>query len=378
MADDTNKGVNFGFNKPAAPVTQTKAGAPVANPAPEQKPAEDKELDAPYFDERSVVIMLVKDYSLYRKVNDKVMQKRVDYIGSSVKSSRVLSANKEEVEFYFPNLIGLAPNNVDFITRVKQYLNNIRIAVDELGRKFNTSFQYKTKRDYLAFVAKEQEIENAFKAVNRQDIMKFRAALNEKLDRLNALYSTQFKYGYPQNTEDYLMWRHCLLYSDVAKDMSLINVEKNVRFYIKDEQKETERLIKFREQVNRAKANYVSCLADNVLFDAVYVQYCVLNNLPVLSSLAKNRLDREIEIDKFSSNDPRKFNTIFNDKDVKLIADIEMLVARGELIKSNYNQNITTVDGDFIGANMNEAVAWFKNPENLSAANAYRAKLRNI
>ena len=55
-----------------------------------------------------------------------------------------------------------------------------------------------------------------------------------------------------------------------------------------------------------------------------------------------------------------------------------MLIARGELIRSQYNQNITSPEGDFIGANMGEAVAWFKSPENNSVVNALMNKLKNI
>ena len=60
------------------------------------------------------------------------------------------------------------------------------------------------------------------------------------------------------------------------------------------------------------------------------------------------------------------------------MANIEMLIARGELVRSQYNQNITTSEGDFIGANMGEAIAWFKNPDNTSVVNAYMNKLKNI
>ena len=35
-------------------------------------------------------------------------------------------------------------------------------------------------------------------------------------------------------------------------------------------------------------------------------------------------------------------------------------------------------DGQFIGANMSEAVAWFKHPDNASVVNAYYSKLKNI
>ena len=61
-----------------------------------------------------------------------------------------------------------------------------------------------------------------------------------------------------------------------------------------------------------------------------------------------------------------------------MIGTIEKLIARGELIRLNHNQNITTVDGQFIGSNMGEAISWFKNPENSSFVNAYYNKLNTI
>lgn len=386
MSDNSAKGIGFGFNKADADKEEQKLND---NPSPVEgtvtdntvtASAENKQEDVSleYTDIRKVTIMLVKNYSLYRKANDKVLPKRKDFIGSSVHASRVLSANKEEIDTYFPNLIGLSPTDPNFVMRVKQYLNNIRIPVDELGRSFDISFHYYHKEDYYRIKEEEDKIERIYQTTNRQDITKLRAALKEKITRLNALEGTKCKLGYPINVDDYLMYRHCLLYNDVAKDVALINSDSNIRFYFKDDQKEAEKLRKFRMEVNKAKANYVSCLADDTLFDAVYTQFCVVNNMPVISSLAENRIDREIKLDKFSADEPVKFNKIFNNKDVKLIATIEMLIARGELIRSQYNQNITSPDGDFIGANMGEAVAWFKNAENTSVVNALINKLKNI
>lgn len=386
MNDNSAKGIGFGFNntnadkeeqKPVSDISPVE-GTVAASSASASAETEQEDLSAEYTDIRKVTIMLVKNYSLYRKANDKVLPKRKDFIGSSVHASRILSANKEEVDTYFPNIVGLSPTDPNFIMRVKQYLNNIRIPVDELGRSFDISFHYNHKEDYNRIKEEEDKIERIYQTTNRQDITKLRAALKEKITKLNVLESTKCKLGYPINVDDYLMYRHCLLYNDVAKDVALINSDSNIRFYFKDDQKEAEKLRKFRMEVNKAKANYVSCLADDTLFDAVYTQFCVVNNMPVISSLAENRIDREIKLDKFSADEPVKFNKIFNNKDVKLIATIEMLIARGELIRSQYNQNITSPDGDFIGANMGEAVAWFKNTENSSVVNALINKLKNI
>lgn len=386
MSENSANSMKFGFNKPDAEIDQQNTNeVPVSDNNVKQvnEHIDDVEqpvdaIDEEYTDERKVTIMLVKNYSLYRKANDKVLPKRKDYIGSSIHASRILSANKEEVDTYFPNIIGLSPSDPNFVMRVKQYLNNIRISVDELGRTFNVSFHYYHKSDYYRIKREEEKIEKTYQLANRQSIKNIKEALNEKITRLNVLEGTKCKLGYPVNVDDYLMYRHCLLYNDVAKDLALINSDSSIRFYIKDEQKEADKLKKYRTEVNRAKANYVACLADDTLFDAVYIQYCVANNMPVISSLAEDRLEREIKLDKFSSDQPVKFNKIYGNKDVKLIATIENLIARGELIRSQYNQNITSPEGDFIGANMGEAVAWFKNQDNASIVNALYNKLKNI
>lgn len=379
--NSSDVGAKFGFGKPNADVNkQNEEVVETVNQSTYEPKNEDVEenLDDEYTDTRSVTIVLAKNYSLYRKVNDKVLPKRSDHIGSSINSSRILGSNKGEIEAYFPTLLGIASNNPDFITRVKQYLNNIKISVDELGRKFDTSFHYYHKKDYYHIHTEEDKIENDYKKVDRQNIEGLKKALAEKIVRLNALESSKYKYGYPINIEDYLMYRHCLLYNDVAKDMALINSNASIRFYFKDDQKEAEKLKKFRQDVNKAKVNYVACLADDELFDAVYIQYCVASNLPVIASMAEDRMAREIKLDRFSTEDPIKFNKMFTNKDVRLIGNIEKLIARGELVRSQYNQNITDSDGSFIGSNIKEAVAWFKNPDNASIVNVYMNKLKNI
>lgn len=379
--NNSEVGGTFGFGSSNTDKVEQKKEV-VSSPVEEVKKVDVEEqvptdLDEPYTEERSVTIALVKNYSLYRRVNDKTLPKRRDYIGGSVSASRVLSANKDEVETYFPNIVGLAPNNENFITRVKQYLNNIRIPVDELGKTFNVSFFYNKKADYYRIKKEEEKIEDAYLKANRQDTSKLKAALKEKISRLNVLEGTKCKLGHPIDVEEYLMYRHCLLYNDVAKDVALINSDPSIRFYFKDNQKEADKLKKFRLELNKAKVNYVQCLGDDDLFDAIYIQYCVINGLPIISSLAEDIIERQNKLDKFSTEEPVKFNKLCSDKNVRLMAVIEKLIARGELVRSEFNQNITTVDGEFIGANMKEAVAWFNNPNNSSVVNAFHNRLKN-
>lgn len=393
--DQTSSGgsAQFGFNKPNTTITNQKVSitspvedevtkANISTVTENTKVLIEEEsidiLNSSYADNRSVTISLIKNFSLYRKANDKVLPKKKDYIGSSVSASRILSSNKDEIEAYFPNIIGLSPNNTDFILRVKHYLNNIRIGVDELGKNLNNSFVYNKKSDYYKIKKQEELIEADYLQVNRQDLTKLKAALKDKITRLNILEGTKHLYGRPVDTEEYLMYRHCLLYGDVAKDVAFVNSDSSIRFYFKDDQREADKLRKFRTEINKAKTNYVSALADDTLFDSIYIQYLVSNNQPVVSGLSEDKMDRETKLDKFSTEEPIKFNKMFSNRDVKLIGTIEMLIAHGELIRSQFNQNITSSEGVFIGANMNEAIIWFKHPDNISTVNAYYSKLKYI
>lgn len=338
----------------------------------------DEELDAPFIYNRTVSIALIQNYSLYRKANDKVLPKRRDFIGSSVRSSQVLASNRAEVEAYFPQLLGLSPNNENFISRLKQYLNNIQVRVDELGVTFDCSFQFNHKRDYLKFKAQEEAIELQYKKANRQNIQELRKALDAKIMAINNLESQLHAYGSPVNIAEYLLYRHCLLYRDIAKDTAIINSDPYVRFYFRDDTKDRERQQKLRQEINNAKRNYVEVIGNDDMFDAVYIQYCVIAGLPIVNSMLNDRLEKEVQLDKFSTAEPVKFNNIVKDKDIEIKSFIELLISRGEFVRSKFNQNITTQDGEFIGANMKEAIAWAKDPDNANVIAAFKNKLKYI
>lgn len=332
----------------------------------------------PYTHNTSVTISLTANYSKYRKMNSKVLDRRNDYIGSSVNSSRILSSNDDEIKAYFPKIVGVSFNNDMFLTRVKGHLNNIRVAVDGDGLKIDTSFYYRNKEDFEHVQRELARIDATFSKVNRGNIEDLKKAVKAKILEINALESTKHTMGYPLNTDDYILYRHCLLYNDIAKDVALINSDKNYRFYFKDDAKEAEKFAQHRQEINKAKINYVNCLADSELFESVYIQFCVDSNIQVIPALAESTMAKEVKLDKFSVTDPAKFNAHFNNKDIKLMGIIEKLIGRGELHRSLHNQNISTSDGTHVGANIKEATTWFKNPDNNTLANALIMRLNNM
>ena len=342
----------------------------------EVQAAKAAELDAPYTDKRTVTIAPVQQFSAYRRVNIKSMPPRRNVIGSSISSTRVLSSNKEEVEKYFPQIIGMSPNNPEFVTRVKAYLSNISFNVQDAGSTLNISFVYDKKRDYESFHKREEEINAKRESVARNNTSAIKDAVKVWVQEINDLETEKCKVGHPENIEEYLLYRHCILYRDVAKDISLINSDSSLRFYIRDENKEAERAKRLVNERRKAMRNFLALEASDKKRNAVYIQMTVNNGGNISEAMLKTADEQVAALMAYLNDTPDKFNDLFEDKNVEMKAFIETLIARGELLRPEFNQQISTADGTFIGSNMNEAVAYFNNPNNKAVLEAMQNKYK--
>lgn len=336
----------------------------------------DADLDKEYVDVRKITISLVHNYSNYRKANMKVLGQKKEVIGSSITSCRTLSSNRGEIEAYFPALIGLSPNNPDFVSRVKAWLSNIQFVVNDNDVNLDISFKYNTKRDYLDFKKREDIIDEAYNKTDRTNTSQIREAVKIRVEALNALESDKYKVGRPLNVEEYLMYRHCLLYRDVAKDIALINSDPTLRFYIKDENKEIEKQRKLIKERKEATRNFMELGASPSKFNAVYIAIVVSRNENISEALLRMDYEKDKVVMDFANENPDKFNKLIKDSNIITKAFIETLIVRGELVRAEFNQQISTADGNFIGSNMNEAVAFFNNPNNKDIRNAFENKLK--
>ena len=342
----------------------------------ENKAAKEVELNSPYTDKRTVTIAPVQQFSAYRRANIKSMPPRRNIIGSSISSTRILSSNKDEVEKYFPQIIGISPNNPEFVTRVKAYLSNISFNVQDAGSTLNISFTYDKKKDYLTIKEKEEKINAKRESVARNNTAAIKEAVKVWTQEINDLESEKAKYGHPDNIEEYLLYRHCLLYRDVAKDISLINSDSSLRFYIRDENKEAERAKRLVDERRKAMRNFLALESSDKKRNAVFIQMTVNNGGNIAEAVMKTPDQQVSALMTYLNDSPDKFNDLFEDKNVEMKSFIESLIARGELIRPEYNQQISTADGTFIGSNMNEAVAYFNNPTNKPVLEAMQNKYK--
>lgn len=350
----------------------------VAQEEAEKQAALEAELEAEYIDKRQIIIASVLNYSAYRRINMAALGKPRNTIGSSVNSVRKLMANKGEVEHYFPELVGVASNNPEFITRVKNYLNNIFFDVRDTERTIDVSFRYRHKKDYLEIHKTEEKIWETYNAVDRSNTAKLYEAAVIRDNDLFMLESKKYQYGDPLNLEQYILYRHCLNYPDVAKDEAFINSNANLRFYIKDKNKEEARKNKLIKEQQTALKHLVELQASPSKTNAVYVEYCIYSGISLSDGLSKTGLVQSKELMDFATTNPRKFNEFVNDKNLLDKAFIETLITRGELVRSDFNQQISTPDGEFIGANINEAISYFKNPNNAGLKTKLENKLKLI
>ena len=371
---DNNQNLNIG--KGPGNVGGDNAQKGTGTSVMENKAAKEVELNSPYTDKRTVTIAPVQQFSAYRRANIKSMPPRRNIIGSSISSTRILSSNKDEVEKYFPQIIGISPNNPEFVTRVKAYLSNISFNVQDAGSTLNISFTYDKKKDYLTIKEKEEKINAKRESVARNNTAAIKEAVKVWTQEINDLESEKAKYGHPDNIEEYLLYRHCLLYRDVAKDISLINSDSSLRFYIRDENKEAERAKRLVDERRKAMRNFLALESSDKKRNAVFIQMTVNNGGNIAEAMMKTPDQQVSALMTYLNDSPDKFNDLFEDKNVEMKSFIEALIARGELIRPEYNQQISTADGTFIGSNMNEAVAYFNNPNNKSVLEAMQNKYK--
>lgn len=336
----------------------------------------DEELDKEYVDKRTIIISLVHNYSNYRKVNMKVLGQRKETIGSSISYCRILSSNAGEVNAYFPALVGLSPNHPDFTSRVKAWLSNIQFVVNENDVPLDISFVYNTKRDYLNFKRKEDAIDDEYAKIDRTNLAAIKDGIKRRVNALNTLESEKYKFGHPVNLEQYIIYRHCLLYRDVAKDTAIVNSDPSIRFYIKDENKEAEKQKKLIEYRMQAMRNFIELNASPSKRNAVYIAVVASRNENVSEALIKSDAEKNSYLMDYVNSHPDKFNKMISDKNITTRAFIETLIVRGELIRSEFNQQISTADGTLIGSNMNGAIAFFNNPDNKDMKELFENKLK--
>lgn len=331
-------------------------------------------MDIKYTDRKSISIKVLPTRSAYRKLNDKAMSEKKEYIGSSVMAAKRLRANSDEIDAYFPTLLGVHKNHMDFTEQVKEYLSNFSVLVQGF-KELNLTFIYKSEAAFREFEKKRSIIELAFDKAPKTNTTELRDAIEIYRNALHDMEAAKYAFGVPENMSDYILYRHCLLYKDVSFDERIGDIHSNIRFVFVDDEKEKKAKEKMQARKNLAITNYASLLADTEKFNDIYILLSAMTNKPM--DLRIPMSDKQERVLNYATENPEKFNKVIADKNYKIKALIETLIDMGELVRVENTQNIKTREGDFIASNLENAVVWFTTPEYKDKRAFYEAKAKN-
>ena len=306
-----------------------------------------------------------KHGGLFAAVNKAVLQEGNQHIGASINGKIAIMLKDEELKSYMPRELGTQPNNPEFTSKLSDYFDNMSIYVPEQGLPLEVGFIYD-----LTAVNKTKAIDELSKLHKKEfksdaDLARF-VELNVKVD-------DKWKYGTPISVRDYSIWRYIENYRDVANSNSDINKSKHIRFYIHDDtiaRQEKEVLFKLR---NKATKVYIDIITkpeevETILF-ALGLGDTVAN---------KTSSEHAQTLETYKNSNPNEFIKIAQDKNLQGIAYIEKLIAYQILVRDAESSLISNpVDGEVLGKNAKEALAFLNDAKNAKLANEVKGRLDN-
>ena len=347
--------------------------------------------------------------SSYSAANSKVLVEPPRKIGSSISSVSRMLANSEEQKVLMADIISISPTSPEWHKLLKAYWDSISEEIPESGRLLNIGFVYditsidtaeyvksinaniKSEKDKLAtdedlkdFVeSKILDIDKDFsKRIKLLDNIKnereHNAALNEaykiKYDSIIKVESEHYKFGRPIDNADYMLYRYCLVYRDVANEKDLATKSPNIRFYLHSE----ESIKRYKQQVVDFERNRMTSYLS--VIQSVSKVENVLYAMGFGATIPSDDRDKYIMLDEKSKQNVSKFIAISNDKNLETLGLIEKYIKYGIIRRLDGSQVVVDASDPsvIIGNNVDEVVTWFKLDSNKGAISEYSSKYKNL
>jgi hypothetical protein len=249
------------------------------------------------------------------------------YLGGR-SSGRALT--DQECAKYLPRIIGVSPSSPNWDRELESYWANISVNIPSGdGLKLDVSTHHPSEED----------------AINGTN-------------------------GEPIKVEDWILWRHCLVYNRIANKLSDVNRTMNIIGYLYSKEEEIKDARTKIEIENKAYANYVSILGN---FEAMR-QILLYFKEPATLRLSKDEL--EIQIHKKMKEEPARFLAASSDAALPEKAFLERCIIMGELKRIPNTETIIYKENIPIGNDVNEAVAWIKNSNNKEEVEYLKNRLK--
>lgn len=305
------------------------------------------------------------------KIGEVVHQKRK--IGAFLKGAEVNHAlTPDEEAAYLPSIVGVQPNQQEWVSAVNQYWNNISTVVPyiedangkEVGLQLECGMYYKTDADLTAAREEEKKEWETYKL--HRDEGRF----------YNMKFEIRFKLGSPINLNDYILFRHCLQYNRVANSPDEMYNSPNITFYLfsKDmEGIENQRLLKIKKE---AMVKYLELMEDEVkMRDVVSVLNDILKTDPLPVTYNSSKGDIEVALDVHMNKSPATFLMVVKDESIQMKSLISRAINNGLLRRLPATDVIYYGDNTLIGNSVDEAVVFLTNDKNKVILQEIKSKL---
>lgn len=335
------------------------------------------------FKKQTVYIKRKLSSSAYRTANLKHMPEANAKIGASISAVNAMIQNVDEIKVLIPMLTGYTITAQDFDKKTKEYFSSISKKVPSSGLELEIGFRYKTKEDRDKYEGLVDEIEKKYaksvleaKTSSRSgeefDSIE-RRLFNEKYQDRIRLESTRYLYGTPISIEDYILWRYCLVYKDVANRESDISRSKDIRFYIHDE--EIELAIKEEQLRLQVKA---TTEFNKIFGETSKVKKIIKVAIPGYKVAGKRDMSILMDLDAYVKTNPLNFLRILEDKELDMKAFIEDLLDNNMLRRLPNTTTIVNSDNETIGNSITDVVIFFKQEHNKGILSQYENRLKAL
>lgn len=275
----------------------------------------------------------------------------------------------EEIKF-LPSILGLTNKSENWMRVVNDYWANFGkvIPTDDEGLKIEAGMWYESQEDADKAMAEEatekRKIEEA-KVRNVRYVEKFtvRASL-----------------GTPLNIGDYILYRHCLIYSEVANVPEDMDKSPKIRFYLFSKQKDTANKAISLEARRKAYIKYSESVAVPSTKGAlIYLlrsdidRYNRENPKKILT--VSSEIEKDLTLEAIAVTYPEKFLSVVDDPMLLQKAFIERAIDAGEIRRLTNTEILYYGDNTKLGNNVVEAINFLSESQHADIFNTIKARI---
>lgn len=368
---------------------------------------------------RKYELIVRNNPSAYLKANKTVVVPGAKIIGSSVSGVAKMISLSEESKVLMPSILSLSPTSPDWDKRLKNYWDSLSHPINPAGDTLETGFIYNitdvSRLQYLQEINKQRELNKQTPLTTDEDLKNYiydrlasverdyekaileanklserdkedavKLAYDAKYNSIWSIESEHYKVGIPINAFQYLLWKYCLVYGDVANEVAFANKSTKIRFYLSSENARNEVEARRLDTKKQAMEAYLKIISDRTSVINLLFAMGLGTDISDIAKSAKSKEDLDLQLHiLLQSNmdkDPAKFISTYSDKNITIKGLIEKYVAYN-ILKRVQGTNIIVDYNDgskIIGNDMNAAVTFFSNQENKAVLSEYETKFKDL